>query len=283
MVAFVFPGQGSQAVGMGKDLFPLFPELINQADEVLGYSLVDLCLNDKDQKLNQTQFTQPALYTVNALSYLQKTQDGENIPNYLAGHSLGEYNALFAAGVFDFLTGLKLVQKRGELMGQAHDGAMAAVIGLGAEKIRQTLKAHQLANVFLANDNTYQQQVISGDRAEMEKAQAIFSGIEEEVRVIPLKVSGAFHSALMADAQQEFRTFLSQFSFQALKIPVIANVTAKPYPANETAHLLAEQITHPVRWVETIEYLLAQGEADFQEVGPGKVLAGLLRRIRNHQ
>src|SRR6516162_2607290 len=129
MTAFLFPGQGSQRKGMGSTLFEEFQEVTARADEILGYSIKELCLHDPHQQLGQTQFTQPALYVVNALSYLKKMKDGSKVPTYLAGHSLGEYNALFAAGVFDFETGLRLVKKRGELMSQATGGGMAAVIG----------------------------------------------------------------------------------------------------------------------------------------------------------
>lgn len=281
MVAYVFPGQGSQVTGMGKELFPLFPELVAQADALLGYSIADLCLQNPDQKLNQTQYTQPALYIVNALTYFKKQTEGIK-PHYLAGHSLGEYNALLAANVFDFLTGLKLVQKRGELMSQAREGGMAAVVGLEAEKLQHTLQQQGLSTLSIANYNTYKQLVISGPRRAIEQAQAIFSQISGVV-YIPLKVSGAFHSAYMTDAQRQFMQYCSQFSFASPQIPVIANVTAKPYAANDTTNLLTQQITSSVRWVDTIEYILAQGESDFQEMGPGTVLTGLIRRIRNKQ
>lgn len=282
MTAFVFPGQGSQVAGMGKDLFSVFPEMVAQADAILGYSIVDLCLQNPDQKLNQTQYTQPALYVVNALTYLKKKQTDDLSPNYLAGHSLGEYNALFAADVYDFATGLKLVQKRGELMSQARDGGMAAVVGLASEKITEILQEHQLTTLSIANYNTYKQVVISGPRMAIDQAKTIFEKISG-VLYIPLKVSGAFHSTYMVDAQRQFAQHCAQFTFSAPKISVIANVTAKPYSAGEIANLLTQQITSPVQWVETIAYLIAQGENDFQEVGPGNVLTGLIRRIRNKQ
>jgi malonyl CoA-acyl carrier protein transacylase len=282
VIVYVFPGQGSQAVEMGKDLFTAFPDIIKQADNILGYSIVDLCLNNTNQKLNQTQYTQPALYVVNALTYFHKVQSSAEKPAYLAGHSLGEYNALLAAEVYDFATGLKLVKKRGELMSQAQGGGMAAIVGLSAEEVQATLQQHQLPTLTIANYNTYKQQVISGPAVAIEQAKIVFEAIKG-VLYVPLKVSGAFHSSYMADAAQQFAGYCSQFSFAAPKIPVIANVTARPYPSDETAQLLTQQITHPVRWVDTIEYLFAQGDVDCQEIGPGKVLAGLIRRIRNKQ
>lgn len=281
MVAYVFPGQGSQKQGMGEDLFSAFPDLVRQAEDSLGYSIVDLCEHD-DARLNQTQYTQPALYTVNALSYYQRLSTDKTEPQYVAGHSLGEYNALLAAEVFDFATGLKLVQKRGELMSQACDGGMAAIIGLDDNELHQIFKENNLSTLSVANYNTYKQLVIAGSKNEMVQAAQLFKKIEG-LRFIPLNTSGAFHSPLMKDAQQEFKNFVAGFSFAAPKIPVIANVTGKPYGADEVAHLLAEQITHPVKWVDIIEYLFAQGITDIEEVGPGNVLTNIIRRIGRKQ
>ena len=160
--AYVFPGQGSQAKGMGKDLFAEFPQQVEEASRTLGYSLPTLCLDDPEQKLGLTQYTQPALYAVCALAYQRKLRDSGRKPDFVAGHSLGEYTALFAAGVFDFATGLRLVQRRGELMGQATGGGMAAVVGLPADKIRQALAAAGMGTVEVANLNSYEQVVISG-------------------------------------------------------------------------------------------------------------------------
>jgi malonyl CoA-acyl carrier protein transacylase len=275
MTTYLFPGQGSQSKGMGDDLFTQFPELTTKADILLGYSIQTLCLEDPLQQLDQTQYTQPALYVVNALSYLKNEQK----PHYVAGHSLGEYNALFASGVFDFETGLKLVKKRGELMSQATGGAMTAIIGLKDHEIQAILKNANIPSVVIANYNSHSQTVISGPKLDVEKLNPLFEQAGAKM-VIPLKVSGAFHSPSMQTAQQEFAEFLSQFTFHAPQIPVIANVTATPYPASGIADYLAKQITHPVRWTETIEYLLAQGETEFEEIGPGKVLAGLVKRIK---
>jgi len=282
MTAYVFPGQGSQSVGMGSRLFPEFPELVAQADAILGYSIVDLCLENKGGDLNQTCYTQPALYVVNALSYLKKNQEAQREPHYLAGHSLGEYNALFAAQVFDFETGLRLVQKRAELMHAQSGGSMAAVIGLRKEAVQAILQQGDVSDLVVANDNSYTQLIISGSREAMAVAELLVEKAGASL-FVPLKVSGAFHSPAMKAAQHVFSEFITQFTFAAPKIPVIANVNAKPYQSDAIQSNLIQQITCPVQWTSTIEYLLEQGELDFVEVGPGSVLTGLIRRIQKGQ
>ncbi len=274
-----FPGQGSQKVGMGKELFAQFPDEVKAADEVLGYSIEKLCVEDPEQQLNRTDFTQPALYVVNALSYLQKLKETGSRPDFVAGHSLGEYDALFAAGVFDFVTGLKLVQKRGALMSQATGGGMAAVLGLKVDAVREILKQPDLAAIDLANLNAPEQIVVSGPAAEIQKAQPAFEAAGAK-RYVVLAVSGAFHSRYMKPAQEEFESFLKGFAFAAPQIPVISNVHAKPYGEGEVICNLADQITHSVRWVETVQYLLAQSAPEFEEIGPGRVLTGLMRQIK---
>lgn len=282
MPAYIFPGQGSQAIGMGRELFSQFPEVTAKADEILGYSITTLCVEDPHQRLNQTQYTQPALYTVNALFYLNKLRQVGKLPSFVAGHSLGEYNALLAAGVFDFGTGLKLVKKRGELMSQASDGAMAAVIGLDAETIESILKQQDLLDVAIANHNSSMQIVISGKASDISKAQPLLEK-GGALMVVRLKVSGAFHSPYMHPAQEQFETYLKDFHFSPPKIPVIANCTASPYQHSDISKNLAAQIAQPVRWVETIHHLLAQNVVEFEEIGPGKVLTGLITRIKNGQ
>lgn len=282
MTTYVFPGQGSQIRGMGSSLFSEFPDIVQKANDILGYYIETLCLEDPKEQLNQTEYTQPALYVVNALSYLKKIKETGKKPNFVAGHSLGEYNALFAADVFDFGTGLKLVQKRGQLMSQAKNGGMAAIVGLKSEDVQAILQKNNLATITIANYNSNTQVVISGPKDDVTKAQHLFE-TGGAMLVMPLKVSGAFHSPYMKGAQQEFTTFLQGFTFAQPAIPIIANVTAKPYDANEIHFLLANQITHPVKWTQSIEYLLGQGETTFEEIGPGKVLAGLIRRIQQGQ
>lgn len=277
MTTFIFPGQGSQKKGMGGTLFDEFPDYTQKADKILGYSIKTLCLEDPEGKLNKTDYTQPALYVVNALSYLKKNKK----PNFAAGHSLGEYNALFAANVFDFETGLQLVQKRGELMGQARDGGMAAVIGLKSPEVQTVLQQNNLSTLNISNFNTFTQNVISGPREDVINAQGIFE--KAGAMVIPLKVSGAFHSSLMQQAQNTFAEFIKQFKFASPQFPVIANINAKPYEADNVQSNLALQITHPVMWTQSIEYLLKQNEKDFEEIGGSNILMGMIQRIQKGQ
>lgn len=277
MKAYVFPGQGSQSKGMGEDLFDEFQDLCLKADAILGYSIKELCLEDPDKCLNLTQYTQPALFIVNALSYLKKIKDGAPKPDFVAGHSLGEYNALFAAEVFDFETGVKLVQKRGELMSQAPEGAMAAVIGLSEEKIKGFLEANNLSAVDIANYNSPSQIVISGLKEHIKDARPIFKA--EKIKCIPLKVSAAFHSRYMKDAEKAFSDYLDKFKLGSLKTTVISNVEAKPYQLETIKDNLSRQISQSVRWTDSVRYLVNQGKIEFEEVGPGKVLQGLIKKI----
>ncbi|AJQ29672.1 ACP S-malonyltransferase [Pelosinus fermentans] len=280
MITYVFPGQGSQSKGMGGTLFDEFKELTAEADVILGYSIKELCLEDVDLNLSQTQYTQPALYVVNALSYLKRIEETGIKPDFVAGHSLGEYNALFAAGAFDFATGLKLVQKRGELMSHATGSGMAAVIGLNEEQIADVLKQNNLQSIDIANYNSPTQIVISGLKTDIEHAQPIFEGIKDVKMFVTLKTSGAFHSRHMEGAKREFETFINSFEFFQLAIPVISNVHARPYKQSDIKQNIVEQITHPVKWTESIRYLMGLGEMEFKEIGSGKVLTGLVQRIK---
>jgi trans-AT polyketide synthase/acyltransferase/oxidoreductase domain-containing protein len=280
MITYIFPGQGSQSKGMGGTLFDEFKELTAEADSILGYSIKELCLEDLDLNLNQTQYTQPALYVVNALSYIKKVRQTGIKPDFVAGHSLGEYNALFAAGAFDFGTGLKLVKKRGELMSHITGSGMAAVIGLNEEQIVNVLKQNNLQSIDIANYNSPTQIVISGLKTDIEHAQPIFDGISEVKMFVTLKTSGAFHSRYMEGAKREFETFVNSFEFFGLTIPVISNVHARPYKQSDIKQNIVEQITHPVKWTESIRYLMALGEMEFEEIGSGKVLTGLVQRIK---
>ncbi len=279
MTTIVFPGQGSQQLGMGEDLFSKYPDICRHADELLGYSVEELCLRDPLGQLSQTQYTQVALYVVNALSYMNKLEESGEKPGFVAGHSLGEYNALLAADAFDFITGLELVKKRGELMAKAQGGGMAAILGLDETTIKQVLSDHALDQIDIANFNSPQQIVISGLKDDVIAAKPFFEAAGAK-RVIALDVSGAFHSRHMSDAKNEFESFLNSFSFNELTMPVISNVTALPYENANIKQNLANQITHSVRWTDSIQFLVEKGEEDFIEVGPGKVLTGLIKRIR---
>jgi trans-AT polyketide synthase/acyltransferase/oxidoreductase domain-containing protein len=274
---FLFPGQGAQKVGMGADLLDRFAERTAEADELLGYSIKELCLEDANEVLGQTQYTQPALYTVNALAYEAAIADGET-PDIVAGHSLGEYNALLAAGVYDFATGLRLVQRRGAIMSQSAGGGMAAVLKLSEADVRGVIADAGLDGIDIANLNSPGQTVISGPAADIANAQGAFE--EAGARYIPLAVSGAFHSRYMQSAQEEFDAFLAEFALSAPQIPVIANVTAAPYEADAVRQTLSSQIANSVRWTESMGWCLEQDEPEFTELGPGRVLTGLLRQIQ---
>ncbi|RAP32408.1 [acyl-carrier-protein] S-malonyltransferase [Candidatus Marinamargulisbacteria bacterium SCGC AG-414-C22] len=281
MTSYVFPGQGSQKVGMGSELFEKFPEYIKQANDILGYNAAQLCLENPDNKLGNTAYTQPLLYLVSTLEYLN-TKDEENIkPTFFAGHSLGEYAALFAANVFDFKTGLQLVQKRGELMSQASGGGMAAVIGMSGENIQDLITTQHLTAIQVANFNEPNQTVISGEKEAILAAKQQFEEAGAR-RYIPLPVSGAFHSKFMEDAKDKFATYIENFTFSEPTIPVIANVTAKPYVQENIKTLLIDQIVSSVQWVKSIQYIINQNETDFKEIGPGSVLTGLIAKIKRH-
>lgn len=279
MVTYVFPGQGSQHKGMGAALFEEFPELTAQADEILGYSIKELCVQDPYQQLGLTQFTQPALFVVNALSYLKKVKDTGRKPDFLAGHSLGEYNAMLAAGVFDFATGLKLVKKRGELMSRVTNGGMAAVIGFNSDQVLRVLREYRLNAIDIANLNAPTQIVIAGPRSDIERAQRIFEEQGVKMYVI-LKVSGPFHSRYMAEAKQQFSEYLDSFDLLPPQIPVVSNVTARPYKQAEVKKNLIEQITSSVQWTDSIRYLMGMAEMEFEEIGPNKVMTKLIRTIQ---
>lgn len=280
MNAYVFPGQGSQFISMGKDLFREFPDIVTTADQILGYSIENLCTQDQEKKLNLTQYTQPALYVVEAMSYLKAAREhGE--PHVVAGHSLGEYSALFAAGVFDFATGLKLVKRRGELMSTAKvDGGMAAVLNIDSERITDILRKGNLSGIDVANFNKPTQTVIAGPKDQLATAARLFE--RAGANFIPLNVSAPFHSRYMKSIEVEFSDYLQQFSFKPPRVPVISNVTARPHDPSTIKNLLAQQISHPVRWTETICYLMGQGDFNYLELGPGDVLTKLITSIVQH-
>lgn len=271
--AWVFPGQGSQAIGMGSDLVTL-PEAkakLEQAEQILGWSVPELC-QGADDRLSRTLYTQPCLYVVESLLVDQLQTRGQQ-PDLAAGHSLGEYVALYAAGVFDFAAGLQLVKRRAELMDQASDGMMAALIGFDRDQLDTQLQ--QTADVVLANDNNSGQVVISGTPAAVE---SVLSNVKAK-RAVKLNVSGAFHSPLMADAAKEFQAVLDTVAFQDAKVPVLSNVD--PMPTTDAELLkqrLTQQMTGSVRWREISLQFPELGIERVIEIGPGKVLTGLIKR-----
>jgi [acyl-carrier-protein] S-malonyltransferase len=272
-IAWVFPGQGSQVVGMGADLFDL-PEAQPQleiAQNILGWSVRDLCQSDQD-KLSCTLYTQPCLYVLESILAEQMKKQGLS-PDIVAGHSLGEYVALSVAEVFDFATGLTLVKRRSELMNNTAGGQMAAFMGFDSQQLEQQLQ--QTENVVLANDNSSAQVVISGTP---EAVDLIIANVKAK-RVVKLNVSGAFHSPMMADAAQEFQEILATVNFSDAKFPVLSNVD--PTPTTDSKLLkdrLVQQMTGSVRWRETCLQFSKQGIEQVIEIGPGKVLTGLVKR-----
>ncbi|MDX8047238.1 ACP S-malonyltransferase [Gracilibacillus sp. S3-1-1] len=278
MKALIFPGQGSQKKGMGASLFEQFKGKVTLADRILGYSIEELCIEDPQNVLGQTQYTQPALYIINAFHYFNKVDDLGRLPDFVAGHSLGEYNALLAAGAFDFETGLKLVRKRGELMSRISGGGMAAIVGLNAERVEQLFLENYIQNIDIANYNTPSQTVIAGPLEDIARVKPIFEdagGI-----YITLKVSGAFHSRYMNKVKEEFSEYLDDFEFNDLNIPVISNIYAQPYRKNEIKANLIDQVDHPVKWTNSIRYLLGHDNIEIEEVGPGQVLSNLVKGIK---
>lgn len=278
MIAYVFPGQGAQFVGMGMELFAEFPEYVRIADKVLGYSIEELCLSDPNNLLNQTEYTQPALYIVNCLYYLNKIKEINCKPDYVAGHSLGEYNALLASGAIDFETGLKLVKKRGELMQKAKGGAMAAIIGADIESVSEIIKVY-LPDVNLANINCPSQIVISGREEDIDAAEEIFTS-KLICRFKKLNVSGAFHSHYMTQASREFAEYIKDINFNKMEIPVISNYTARPYTHDKIKEYLEMQINHSVKWSDSMRFIMGRGDVEIIQCGYGMVLTNLQRKIQ---
>jgi [acyl-carrier-protein] S-malonyltransferase len=289
--AFLFPGQGSQSVGMGFDLaqtFPIARQTFDEANEALGFDLADLCFNGPEERLRLTEFTQPAIFTVSVAALRVLTEAGVT-PDYLAGHSLGEYSANVAAGSIEFAVAARTVRRRGQLMQQAvpaGEGAMAAILGMPLEAVLNVCQESSRevgAPVEPANLNSPEQTVISGAAAAVEWAVPL-ARLRGAKRALMLPVSAPFHCSLMQPAQDALAPILQQITFLPASVPVVVNVNAGMI--TDPALLrdaLIRQVTGAVHWTESMQVLIAQGVTNFIEVGPGKVLSGLLRQIDRSQ
>jgi [acyl-carrier-protein] S-malonyltransferase len=284
-LAFLFPGQASQYCGMGRDLAANFPEakaVFDAADSALGFSITQTCFEGSEEALKLTENTQPAILTVSTAAYRALAEKGI-VPDFVAGHSLGEYSALVAAGGVDFSAAVKLVRARGKYMQEAvpaGQGAMAAILGLSPTEVADICKkAAENEVVSPANLNSPEQTVISGSAAAVKRAVEIASQSGAK-RAVILPVSAPFHCALMMPAQRRLEPDLRATRFSALKIPLVTNVDAQAITSGEEARdALIRQVTAPVRWLDSVREMIESGVTVFLEVGPGKVLSGLLRQI----
>ena len=285
MKAYVFPGQGAQFVGMGKDLYessPLARDLFEKANDILGFRITDLMFEGTDEDLRQTKVTQPAVFLHSVISCLVAMENGEPMPDCVAGHSLGEYSALVVAGALGFEDGLRLVSIRANAMQKAcemQESTMAAVLRTEDEVVEEVCKSITDDVVVAANFNCPGQIVISGTVSGVEKAMAALTerGVK---RMVLLKVGGAFHSPLMQPAAEELEKGILEAKFQQPKCPIYQNVNALPQtdPQEIQKNLIA-QLTSPVRWTQTVKNMVADGTTQFVEYGPGKVLTGLIHKI----
>lgn len=281
----LFSGQGAQSVGMGKDLAERLPEcraLADRANEVLGFSLTDVCFSGPEDQLTRSDYAQPAIFLVSAMCLEALKSKGPLTPFGMAGLSLGEWTALYAAGVLSFSDSIRILRARGQFMQQACEemrGGMLSLLGLTLEQAREVAEKSGLQ---VANINAPGQIVLSGALEQMAQAEKIAKEAGAK-KCIPLNVAGAFHSSLMQPAAKKLEDFLADIPFQKPVVPVVSNVTARPHESDAAAirRTMVQQVTGSVQWVETISYFEAQGVGAYTECGPGKVLTGLVKRIDN--
>jgi [acyl-carrier-protein] S-malonyltransferase len=285
-IAYIFPGQGSQSVGMGKDLFDKFPaarEVFEQADEALGFKLSEMCFSGTDEDLALTANTQPAILTASFAAYSAMEAEGAILPEFAAGHSLGEYSALVAAGALDFADAVQTVRNRGTYMQEAVPvgvGGMAAILGLDVETVKSGCDEAADGQVCSpANINSPSQVVIAGNSEAVDRACEILKN-KGAKRAIKLNVSAPFHCALMMPAQERLANDLAKLAYGSYRFQVVHNIDAEPrFDSSAVLDALTRQVSSPVRWLRSIETLLKKGVDTFVEVGPGKVLSGLVRQI----
>lgn len=282
-IAFIFPGQGAQVVGMGKDLYDNYDAAKNvfeSANKVLNKSITELCFEGPEENLKQTVNTQPAIVTMSIAALEAFKSQLKITPKFTAGHSLGEYCAMYASGVMDLETTLKAIQKRADLMGQVKGGTMAAVLSAPAGSIEKALEeASKVGYVDVANYNSPVQVVLTGDVSAVSKAGELLLEAGAK-RVVPLAVSGAFHSKFLEGASKEFASYISDLDLSSASIPVVTNVDASAtISAEDFRNKMPRQICSSVHWTQTIENMIQNGVDTFVEIGPGKVLAGLNKKI----